>query len=305
VGGDFTCAAPQQPTPAQNDMTCNLIDDDCDGRVDEDYTPSAISCGIGACQAMGTLSCEGGIEINDCEPGMPGPSDLDLCDGVDSDCDGATDEAFVSRATSCGTGACLANGQLTCTNGEEVNSCISGVPPAGDIDQSCDLVDSDCDGRVDEAYLPTPTSCGIGVCASNGQLSCQGGMLRDTCVEAPVNDPNDIICDGEDGDCDGRVDEGSTPQVSECGVGVCQRFGQISCISGNLEDSCQEGEITRRDDPTCNNLDEDCDGRVDEDFVPFASTCGEGVCRQAGQMTCVDGQMTNDCQEGQPQSVDD
>ena len=279
LGGEFSCATPDVPTPTTNDATCDLVDDDCDGRADEDYLPVAARCGLGACEAIGSRICEAGVERLICEPGQAGPENADLCDGIDSDCDGQTDEAHLEQATSCGVGVCAETGVLSCISGMLRNSCTPTTVATGELDSSCNGSDNDCDGRVDEGFALSPTSCGVGVCRSSGQLSCQGGVVIDSCTERAASDPNDLICDGEDGDCDGRVDEGSTAQVSECGIGVCRRFGQSSCVNGAIVDTCQEGDVTRRDDPTCNQLDEDCDGRVDEDFTPIASSCGEGVCR--------------------------
>ena len=35
-------------------------------------------------------------------------------------------------------------------------------------------------------------------------------------------------------------------------------------------------------DNECNGLDEDCDGRLDEDFTEQPLTCGEGQCERDG-----------------------
>jgi hypothetical protein len=49
---------------AVEDITCNVIDEDCDGDVDEDFR-STDSCGIGACEQQNF--CENGEII--CIPG--------------------------------------------------------------------------------------------------------------------------------------------------------------------------------------------------------------------------------------------
>ena len=52
-------------------IICNGIDNDCDGAVDEDYTPSSTTCGIGECAADGETFCEdGGCRRTPAHPGL-------------------------------------------------------------------------------------------------------------------------------------------------------------------------------------------------------------------------------------------
>ena len=73
------------------------------------------------------------------------------CDGVDDDCDNATDEHFESGVSVCGLGACRREGTTSCANGELVDVCVAGTPAVGD---PCDAIDNDCDGLVDEDHSP-------------------------------------------------------------------------------------------------------------------------------------------------------
>jgi len=79
-----------------------------------------------------------------CEPAEPAYTEDTTCDGVDEDCDGSVDEEFVSE-TVCGIGVCTRNSE--CTDGEEV--CTPGLP-VGVGDSTCDGLDDDCDGMIDE-----------------------------------------------------------------------------------------------------------------------------------------------------------
>jgi hypothetical protein len=47
-------------SPAANDTSCNGVDNDCNGQVDEDYVPVATNCGAGACAATGPADAGAG-----------------------------------------------------------------------------------------------------------------------------------------------------------------------------------------------------------------------------------------------------
>jgi hypothetical protein len=90
-------------------------------------------------------------------------------------------------------------------------------------------------------------------------------------------------CNGVDDDCDGLVDEGLAPMT--CGVGACRR-AIPSCVGGMPADpsTCLPGSPVAE---VCNNVDDDCDGLVD-DGIP-APSCGLGACRVTPPAACVGG----------------
>ena len=279
---------------------CNGVDDNCSGEVDESYGTLATACGVGACQAVGEILCEGGVQVDTCTAGPPTGADDD-CDGVDDDCDGAADEHYLPPVTSCGIGACLAAGALVCQGGALIDTCAPGASTGADDD--CDGVDDDCDGVDDGAYVAPATGCGIGACAATGALACQGGALVDTCAaSAPTGADDD--CDGVDDDCDGAADEHFPTVATSCGLGVCAATGAQVCQGGAVYDTCTAGAPTG-DDADCDGLDDDCNGLVDENYEPLPTQCGLGVCAAQGELICAGGAQVDTCKEGVASGADD
>jgi len=138
AGVEQTCVASEPAT--EDDLSCDGVDEDCDGATDEDFSDT---CGFGLCRAYAV--CAGGEAT--CEPGVADPLEQDaLCDGIDSDCDGSTDEGFdATQVAGCGLGVCAR--ESACEGG--AISCTPGEPLAA-TDETCDAVDDDCDGEVDE-----------------------------------------------------------------------------------------------------------------------------------------------------------
>merc|ERR1712100_766020 len=106
---------------------------------------------------------------------------------------------------------------MGCINGEVVDSCTEGNPAADDT--TCNGIDEDCDGEVDEEYVETPTTCGEGACSDTGVRKCIAGNEVDTCE--PGHGSDEDLCDGFDNDCDGETDEDHQIEITSCGLGVC------------------------------------------------------------------------------------
>ena len=150
--------------------------------------------------SCGAIDCDDGNSLV-----YPGAPDI-ICDGVDNNCNGVVDDDYISTPTTCGVGACAATGQLICSGGVLIDTCTPGTPTA----EICDVIDNDCNGIVDDGIVSVPTTCGIGACASTGTLSCQSGVMVDSCqagtpgTEGPYG--NSTCSDAIDNDCDGNTD---------------------------------------------------------------------------------------------------
>ncbi|MDB4987980.1 MAG: symbB, partial [Myxococcaceae bacterium] len=265
------------------------VDTDGDGMADcTDACPNdptkvvAGSCGCGVPESKRDVDHDGKL---DC---------VDLCNGID-------DARYVPDH-SCGVGYCQTdNTPSSCSSAVETE-CKPGAP-LGSSDALCDGVDDDCDGKVDEDFPSSSTSCGVGACAAAGAIVCIGGVQTNTCAPGKAA-ANDMTCGGDD-DCDGMLDEDFKPFTSTCGSGVCMSSGTVTCSSGVSHDSCAPTAPTMSMDTTCNGLDEDCSGTADEDYVTVVSSCGFGVCKQAGAVSCAAGKTRDSCVVGRPTSDHD
>ena len=53
-------------------------------------------------------------------------------------------------------------------------------------------------------------------------------------------------------------------------------------------------------DNNCNNIDENCNGQIDENYIQTITNCGVGACASTGQTQCVNGAIVNTCTSGTP-----
>lgn len=247
-----------------------------------DLPPQACRPGDPGCECLeGAMEACPGNSMGICDPGMRTciggswgvcegivvPQPNEVCNGLDDDCDGEVDEGF--GQVTCGLGICEV-AQDACQNGRP-HTCVPGMPnPTG---ETCDGVDDDCDGQVDEGCECQPNMtqpCYTGPLATRGQGACKDGVQ--TCSStgqwgecAGQVLPSPDICDGVDNDCsvataDGSQDPGVGVACDGPDADLCED-GVTVCSSGTI--SCSEvgpGYVE-----TCSGMDDDCDGEIDED----------------------------------------
>ena len=115
-GGDCNGAAPLIHPGAPE--TCNNVDDDCDGDVDELVRPT---CGVGWC-ARYSSTCN----ASDCRPGPP---TSETCNRFDDDCDGEDDNGACAAGMSCSNSECVANDGERGPAPGPTDSSSAGSPP--------------------------------------------------------------------------------------------------------------------------------------------------------------------------------
>ena len=321
---------------------CGACDAPCDG-------PNAtFACRVGTCVVVGCTPGFGdynGDPTDGCEADcVITAGGREICDGVDNDCDGPVDEGFDLAADPAHCGGCgqacaaPASGEAACIAG----ACVIGRCAAGFVDldgryetgceyacearegggEACNGLDDDCDGQIDEAtdLSPPPDTCGAsGLCARQCDddagcapgARCFDGVCGPTMVDAQPCE-TDVACQ--------RVHPGlaclaapgeDTRRCAPRGHGpVCDGRSGYRCVRpAGFQPGDEFG--------ACDRLDNDCDGRTDEDYAatlllddrvtPRPCTAGRGVCAQDGVVVCApDGRGTT-CSvvEGAPTGADD
>jgi hypothetical protein len=249
--------------------SCNYLDDDCDGNIDEGQLNDCNECGI-----------------------LP----AEQCNGIDDDCDGATDEDLIQPcATACGAGyeMCYDGNWISCT-----------APPEND--EICDGLDNDCDGQIDEDLDCVCTIQDVGVLfpCQDDPLICGQGYKTCQCLDpdcinlamtecyalcywVPSGDPsavcdpligmelNEEKCNNFDDNCNQQIDEDLfgacyTGPEGTLMVGICEP-GEMTCDAGTWGNYNEQEEFVPYyckdeivpQDEICNGLDDDCDGIAD------------------------------------------
>ena len=281
--GERTCDGPDGWTlcdalePATE--TCDGVDNDCNGSTDEGLSGAACSNENewGTCEAVEECAGVGGWFCP-----APVPSQ-EVCDGVDNDCNGATDEAFPEVGLACDS----PDDEDECAEGTWICNTESGqMLCQGDVphNEICNGLDDDCDGIADDPWPEKGDACdgddadfcknGLWVCDQTGDsLVCVGDVNQTE------------TCNGLDDDCNGKADDGypdsDYDNIADCvdpdddGDGVYEDGdgsgveGDAPCTSGTVD--CDDNCPTIKNPVQENNDGDDkgdfCDSDDDNDGI--------------------------------------
>jgi hypothetical protein len=250
--------------PGQNPEVCNGFDDDCDGTANEGDPGGGGACdapGLGECR-KGTQHCLNGAL--QCAPASPQP---EVCDGLDNNCDGNTDEGNPGGGTQCTTGlfGLCASGVTSCAGAQGV-VCAPNVTP-GQLPESCNGLDDNCNGQTDEAITQVGQPCTamgyLGICQF-GTKSCPSSPPYQITCDHPLPGTVQETCNGQDDDCNGTIDDPALVNNHPCNSGasgVCMQ-GHTLCSTGSL--LCVSDVTPGSQAEICNTLDDDCNAQTDE-----------------------------------------
>ena len=276
------------------ELSCDGLDNDCDGETDEALPELPAFQQLGVC-AGALQECNGGEGM--VEPDYFALPDYEgfetRCDGLDNDCDGLVDEELVPPPALIQAGLCAGAVQrCDAAAGWQEPEYAAVVPGFEPIEQTCNGLDDDCDGSTDEDLAPPPALVQAGLCAGAVQRcdAADGWQEPDYAAVIAGFEAVEQTCNGLDDDCDGSTDEDLLPPAALNQAGLCAGAVQRCDAADGWQEPDYAAVIAGFEavEATCNGLDDDCDGDTDEDLTPPPADLTDGVC--AGQVQVCAGE---------------
>jgi hypothetical protein len=287
---------------------CDTLDNDCNGKIDDDAADATTWYADSDGDSHGTPdyhteACEAPTDYVatalDCDDtdGAVNPDASEVCDGVDNNCDGSTDEDTATDAETWyldqdGDGyGDPTDGIASCSeltgrvdNGEDCDDSAAAVHPGA----TNWYPDDDSDGYGDDSAVPN-----IDCLAPSGYTHITGDCDDD---DSSINPGITEICDGIDNNCDGDTDGDATDAETYYADLDGDSYGDpdstaISCTQPALtvtdSGDCDDSDSTVNPDAAevCDGADTDCNGTVDD--APDGDGDGYGECDD-----CDDGDKT-------------
>ena len=281
------------------DETCNAVDDDCNGQIDENpvdgttYYVDLDGDGYGGTRTV--LACtqpEGATaDSTDCDDTDVAvhPDAGEVCDGRDDNCDGEVDvgardaPTWYADADLDGYGdpdtttvACAAPTAYL-AEATDCNDDANGIHPGAT--EMCDGYDDDCNGVVDDGAADANTYYrdldGDGAAGDMLVItSCSQPANTDTTAtdcddtDATVHPGATEVCDGRDDDCNDAVDDNAVDALTWYGDTDHDGYGDPNAATeacGRPADAVLNGfDCAPDDDAVHPGQPEQCDGKDDD-----------------------------------------
>ena len=251
--------------PGQVEL-CDALDQDCDGQVDEDF--DADGDGYFLATDVGCLATYAGNTDCDDTVGTTFPGASELCDAVDSDCDGSLVDTFTNSD---------GDTEPDCVDTDDDNDGDPDATDCADTDPAvnnqatevCDLIDQDCDGDIVESFANNDGDAQPDCADLDDDNDGATDGLDCAPFDATIYPGAVELCDAIDSNCDNDLVDGfadtDNDQDPDCTDPDDDNDGDLDATD------CDDTDATIYSGAVelCDAIDQDCDGDVVESFSDF------------------------------------